>query len=60
MKIAIGCDHAAYKEKESIKNSPQLEAFLDKKIPVLFMTDAVDEFWIPNINKYKDLSLIHI
>ena len=41
-------------DKEHIKNSPQLETFLDKKIPVLFMTDAVDEFWLQNISKYKD------
>ena len=41
-------------DKEHIKNSPQLEAFIDKKIPVLFMTDAVDEFWLQNIGKYKD------
>ena len=42
-------------DKEHIKNSPQLEVFLDKKIPVLFMTDAVDEFWLQNIGKYKEL-----
>ena len=42
-------------DKEYIKNSPQLEAFIDKKIPVLFMTDAVDEFWLQNIRKYKEL-----
>jgi len=41
-------------DKEHIKNSPQLELFLDKKIPVLFMTDAVDEFWLQNIGKYKE------
>ena len=41
-------------DKEHIKNSPQLEAFVDKKIPVLFMTDAVDEFWLQNIRKYKE------
>ena len=41
-------------DKEHIKNSPQLEVFIDKKIPVLFMTDAVDEFWLQNINKFKD------
>ncbi len=39
-------------DKEHIKNSPQLEVFLEKKIPVLFMTDAVDEFWLQNV-KYK-------
>jgi len=43
-------------DKEHIKNSPQLETFLDKKIPVLFMTDAVDEFWLQNISKFKDKS----
>ena len=41
-------------DKEHIKNSPQLEVFIEKKIPVLFMTDAVDEFWIQNINKFKE------
>ena len=41
-------------DKENIKNSAQLEAFIDKKIPVIFMIDAVDEFWIPNIGKYKE------
>ena len=41
-------------DKDHIKNSPQLETFLEKKIPVLFMTDAVDDFWIPNVGKYKD------
>jgi len=42
-------------DKDHIKNSPQLEVFLSKKIPVLFMTDAVDEFWLQNVGKYKDL-----
>ncbi len=41
-------------DRELIKNSPQLEVFKDKKIPVLFMTDAVDEFWLQNIKKFKD------
>jgi len=43
-------------DKEHVKNSPQLEAFIDKKIPVLFMTDAVDDFWLQNIKKFKDIS----
>jgi HSP90 family molecular chaperone len=42
-------------DKNHIKNSPQLEVFTDKKIPVLFMVDAVDEFWIQNVNKFKDV-----
>jgi len=41
-------------DKDHIQNSPQLEAFTHKKVPVLFMTDAVDEFWLQNIGKYKD------
>ena len=38
-------------DKNHIKNSPQLETFIANNIPVLFMTDAVDEFWLQNIQK---------
>ncbi len=41
-------------DKNHLKNSPQLEVFIEKKIPVLLMSDAIDEFWIQNVNKYKD------
>ncbi len=41
-------------DKDHIKNSPQLEVFVANKIPVLFMTDAVDEFWLQNIQKFKE------
>ena len=41
-------------DKDHIKNSPQLETFIANKIPVLFMTDAVDEFWLQNIQKFKE------
>ena len=41
-------------DKDHIKNSPQLEAFTANKIPVLFMTDAVDEFWLQNIRNFKE------
>ena len=34
--------------------SPQMETFLEKKIEVLFFTDPVDEFWLPNISEYKN------
>ena len=44
----------ANNDKENIKNSPQLETFIANNIPVLLMTDAVDEFWLQNIGKYKD------
>ena len=42
------------KNKNDLIKSPQLETFIEKNIPVLFMTDAVDEFWLPQIGKYKD------
>jgi len=41
-------------DKDHIKNSPQLETFIANKITVLFMTDAVDEFWLQNIQKFKE------
>ena len=41
-------------DKEHIKNSPQLETFTANNIPVLYMTDAVDEFWLQNIKNFKD------
>ena len=43
-------------EKNHIKNSPQLEIFIENKIPVLFMTDAVDEFWLQNVVKFKEIN----
>lgn len=38
---------------ESARNSPQLEAFRAKGIEVLFMTDTIDEFWLPIQAEYK-------
>jgi molecular chaperone HtpG len=38
---------------DAARNSPQLEAFRARGIEVLFMTDTVDEFWIPIQNEYK-------
>lgn len=38
---------------EKIKSSPQLEVFLQKDVEVLFLTDAVDEFWVTVALPYK-------
>lgn len=42
---------------EAARNSPQLEAFRAKGIEVLFMTDTIDEFWIPMQDSYKEKKL---
>jgi molecular chaperone HtpG len=39
---------------EVIKKSPQLEGFRARGVEVLLMTDAIDEFWVTAINKYKE------
>ncbi len=39
---------------EKIKVSPQLEIFSQKDIEVLFLTDAVDDFWMTVALPYKD------
>jgi molecular chaperone HtpG len=39
---------------EKIQSSPQLEIFLKKDIEVLFLTDAVDEFWVTVALPYKE------
>jgi len=39
---------------EKAKSSPQLEMFLQKDVEVLFLTDAVDEFWVTVALPYKE------
>ena len=41
---------------EAIRNSPHLEAFKSQKIPVLLLTDAIDDIWLDRGLKYRDLS----
>ncbi|MEI9987745.1 MAG: molecular chaperone HtpG [Aliidongia sp.] len=37
-----------------VLKSPQLEGYRAKGVEVLVMTDPVDEFWLPNIGKFKE------
>ena len=37
-----------------VSKSPQLEGFRAKQIEVLFMTDPVDEFWLPAVGTFAD------
>ena len=41
-------------DAEALARSPQLEGFRARGIPVLMMTDPVDEFWIPSVGQYQD------
>ncbi len=56
-RVKIGQDKIYFLTGESvekIKSSPQLEIFLKKDVEVLFLTDAVDEFWVTVALPYKD------
>jgi len=41
---------------DALKKSPQLEGFKAKGVEVLFMTDPIDEFWIPAVGEYEEKS----
>jgi molecular chaperone HtpG len=38
----------------ALSRSPQLEGFRAKSVEVLYMTDPIDEFWIPTVIQYQD------
>lgn len=45
---------ATGENRRIIENSPHLEAFREKEIEVLLLTDTVDELWTQNVLKYGD------
>jgi len=45
---------------DKIQSSPQLEIFLKKDVEVLYLTDAVDEFWVTVMIPYKDKEFLSI
>jgi len=54
-KVKDGQDHIYYisgGDLEAAKNSPQLEGFKAKGVEVLFMTDTIDDFWLPVANSF--------
>lgn len=55
-RMVEGQDHIYYLSAptvEAARNSPQLEAFAARGVEVLFMTDPIDEFWLPMQNDFK-------
>ena len=52
-----GQEHIYYisgADLDTVKNSPQLEGFKAKGVEVLFMTDTIDEFWLPVAHSYLE------
>ncbi|EST36289.1 heat shock protein 90 [Streptomyces roseochromogenus subsp. oscitans DS 12.976] len=43
--------------RQSIENSPHMEAFRDRGIEVLLLTDAVDEVWADTVGEYEGKKL---
>ena len=41
---------------ETVRRSPQLEAFRARGVEVLMLTDPVDEFWIPSVGVHAEKS----
>ncbi|GAA1040359.1 molecular chaperone HtpG [Streptomyces murinus] len=43
--------------RQAIENSPHMEAFRDRDIEVLLLTDAVDEVWVDAVGEYEGKKL---
>ncbi|MFE0537968.1 molecular chaperone HtpG [Streptomyces nigra] len=43
--------------RQSVENSPHMEAFRDKGIEVLLLTDPVDEMWVDAVGEYQGKKL---
>lgn len=43
--------------RQAIENSPHMEAFRDKSIEVLLLTDPVDEVWVDTVGEYEGKKL---
>ncbi len=41
-------------DKSALEKSPQLEGFKAKGVEVLYMTDPVDEFWLPSVGAFEE------
>lgn len=48
------------KDVNTLKNNPQLEGFIARKIPVLLLTDPIDEFWVQTYQDYKGKKFVSV
>ncbi|NEA46162.1 molecular chaperone HtpG [Streptomyces sp. SID10815] len=51
-----GQEHVYYitgQSRESVENSPHMEAFRAKGVEVLLLTDPVDEVWVDTVGEYE-------
>ena len=45
---------------KTLVNNPQLEAFKEKGLEVLLLTDPIDEFWTQTLGTYKTFAVKHV
>jgi molecular chaperone HtpG len=46
--------------RKTVENSPHLEAFLEKGIEVLILTDPVDEVWVQQVFEFEGKKLVSV
>lgn len=49
--------YATGKDMETIRRMPQLEAFKEKKVEILYFIDKIDEFLVQNLDEYEGKKL---
>lgn len=47
-------------DPKALRTHPQLEQALARGVEVLLMTDPVDEFWLPAVEKYRDVPFVSL
>ncbi len=45
---------------KTLRNNPQLEGFEARQIPVLLLTDPIDEFWVQTFTEYQGKKIVSV